>query len=152
LRLQPSALWKSREPDVLLDILLKRLPRKQQRTVSTHKRSLLGIPRRNRHGSLKRSSWRKFNRHSRKPQLPLSQRGLEYRAGTPVGFAKATVLIHGIGRNLNGWLGFRWASRIALLRLTPQSVFPATLNCWLSKTWTTCYTFVKSCLQPPFSC
>jgi len=86
---------------VLLDMPLKRLPRKQQRTVGTRKPRLFGIQRSNLHGSPKRSSPRKFNRPSREPLLRPSQRELEYRAGTLAAFAKATARIHGIGRRLH---------------------------------------------------
>ena len=96
----PSALWKSRGLVVLLDILLKRLPRKQQHTVSTRKRKLPGIPRNNHHGSPNRSFQKKFNRHWRGSQLRPSQRGLAYRAGTLAAFVRATARIHGTGRRL----------------------------------------------------
>ena len=98
LRLQPSALWKSRGLDVLLDIPLKRLPRKQQHTVSTRKRRPLGIPQINHHGSPNSSSRRKFNRYSRKLQLRPSQKRLVYRGGMQGAFVRATVHIHDIGR------------------------------------------------------
>jgi len=71
----------------------------------TPRRRLLGIPQSNHHGSPNRSFRRKFNRHSREPQLRPSQRGLEFRVGTLAAFARATARIHGIGRRWRNWLG-----------------------------------------------
>jgi hypothetical protein len=96
----PSALWKSRGLVVLLDILLKRLPRKRQPIVGTRKRGPLGIPQSNHHGSPTRCFQREFNRRSREPQLRPSQRRLAYRGGTLAAFVRATARIHGTGRRL----------------------------------------------------
>ena len=117
LTLQPSVSWRSREQDALLGIPRKRLPKKRQRTVSTRRRGLLGIPRSNRHGSRGRCFRKKFSQHLRTPQLRPSQSGLEFPAGTRVGFAKATARIRGIGR--------RWRSLLAFQRAGEQ----LTLNC-----------------------
>jgi len=103
-RLRLGVSWKSRKLGASPGIRRKRLPKKRQRIASTRRRGLLGIPRSNRHGSPNRRFRRKFSQHLRKPQRRPLQSGLEYRAGTRVGFAKATARIHGTGwRWRNSW-------------------------------------------------
>jgi len=104
LRLRPSAWWKSRGPGALLGIQLKRLPRKRQPIVGTRKRGPLGIQRCNQRGSPTRCFQREFNRRSREPQQRPSQRGLAYRVGTLVAFARATAPINGTGELSDDWL------------------------------------------------
>jgi hypothetical protein len=89
------------------DILPKRSQRKRRLSVSMRKRDPPGHQRGSPHGSQFKCICRKFNLCSLECRAQLLRHGLEFPAGTRVGFAKAIDRTQGTGLGWQGWWVFR---------------------------------------------